>query len=159
MRQILALWVFDFRIPPPPQKNWNLGRSWHFEYLTSEYPPPTVAGGSFRMWYILVVYVAHLLLLLANKVCEGYVFTCVCHSVHRGGLPQCMLGYHPTPKQTPPRSRHPPRSWPLPRSRHPPPMQCMLGDTVNKRLVCILLEFNLVFLIACGIISLAWSVL
>ena len=42
----------------------------------------------------------------------------VSHSVHRGGLPQCMLGYHPpgpgnpleqTPRdQAPPRSRHPP---------------------------------------------------
>ena len=30
-----------------------------------------------------------------QRSCEGYVFTCVCHSVHRGGLPQCMLGYHP----------------------------------------------------------------
>ena len=32
---------------------------------------------------------------------------------------------------------------PPPRSRHPP-AQCMLGDTVNKRAVCILLECNLV---------------
>ena len=28
--QILALWLFSFRIPPPPE-NWNLGRSWHFK--------------------------------------------------------------------------------------------------------------------------------
>ena len=27
-----------------------------------------------------------------------------------------------------------------------PPVQCMLGDTVNKRAVCILLECNLVYL-------------
>ena len=33
-----------------------------------------------------------LLLPPANEVCEGYVFTPVCHSVHRGRLPQCMLG-------------------------------------------------------------------
>ena len=32
---------------------------------------------------------------------QGYVFTRVCDSVKRGGLPQCMLGY-------PPGSRHPP---------------------------------------------------
>ena len=38
----------------------------------------------------------------ANLVCEGYVFTRICHSVHGGCLPQCMLGYHPS------RSRHPP---------------------------------------------------
>ena len=25
---------------------------------------------------------------------QGNIFTPVCHSVHRGGLPQCMLGYH-----------------------------------------------------------------
>ena len=37
-----------------------------------------------------------------QRSCEGYVFTPVCHSVHRGGLVQCMLGYHT------PRSRHPP---------------------------------------------------
>ena len=35
-------------------------------------------------------------------------------SVHRKGLPQCMLGY------APPRSRHPPGAD-IPPSRHPPP--------------------------------------
>ena len=32
-----------------------------------------------------------------TKFCEGYVFSPVCYSVHRGeeGLPQCMLGYTP----------------------------------------------------------------
>ena len=58
---------------------------------------------------------------------EGYISTRVCHSVHRGGLPQCMLGYpppgsrHPL-KQAPPRSRHPPEVAPQatpPWSRHP----------------------------------------
>ena len=43
-----------------------------------------------------------------------------------GGLPQCMLGYHPPPpEQTPPRprtpqSRHPLDQAPPPPSRHPP---------------------------------------
>ena len=55
---------------------------------------------------MFVYYNEYLLLPPANEVCEGYVFTCVCHSVHRGGgLPQSMLGYH-TP--TPPGTRHPP---------------------------------------------------
>ena len=31
----------------------------------------------------------------ATKLGQGYVFTRVCDSVHRGGLPQCMLGYPP----------------------------------------------------------------
>ena len=47
-RQILALWVFSVltsRVPPTsPSENWNLGRSWHFEYfqlwLQSTHPPP-----------------------------------------------------------------------------------------------------------------------
>ena len=86
---------------------------------------------------------AFLVLPPSNEVCEGYVFTSVCHSVHRGGcLSQCMLGYTPpgadtpsprsrnppgadtawyqTPQeQTPPKSRHTPRSRPPLRSRHP----------------------------------------
>ena len=28
----------------------------------------------------------------ANEVCEGYVFTGVCHSVHRGGVRGCSGG-------------------------------------------------------------------
>ena len=61
----------------------------------------------------------------ATKLGQGYIFTGVCDSVHRGGLPQCMLGYH------------------TPRTRHPP-AQSMLGNTVNARAVRILLECNLV---------------
>ena len=37
----------------------------------------------------------------ATKLGQGYIFTGVCDSVHRGGLPQCMLGYHPPARQTP----------------------------------------------------------
>ena len=55
---------------------------------------------------------------------QGNIFTPVCHSVHRGDLPQCMLGYHP-------------------QTRHPP-AQSMPGDTVNALAVRILLESNLV---------------
>ena len=64
---------------------------------------------------------------------QGYVFTRVCHSVNMGGgLPQCMLGYHP------PGSRPPPKEAP-PGSRYPPPRH-----TVNERPVRILLECILV---------------
>ena len=45
------------------------------------------------------------LLLPANEVCEGYVFTPVCHSVHGGGS-VCLSACWDTP---PPGSRHP--SW------------------------------------------------
>ena len=56
---------------------------------------------------------------------QGNIFTPVCHSVHRGGgLPQCMLGYHPTTAGTRhiPWSRHPPDQAPPtpPGTRHPP---------------------------------------
>ena len=48
----------------------------------------------------------------------------VIHSVHRGGgLPQCILGYHHPPADTP-RSRHPPGPDPPNQTRrgiHPPP--------------------------------------
>ena len=62
----------------------------------------------------------------ANKVCEGYVFTPVCHSVHRGagGLP------NPPPMQTPSRCRPPPDADPLQMQTchahphaYPPPIQ------------------------------------
>ena len=44
----------------------------------------------------------------ATKLGQGYIFTGVCDSVHRGGLPQCMLGYHPPPRQGRPPARRPP---------------------------------------------------
>ena len=79
-----------------------------------------------------------LLLLPANEVCEGYVFTGVCLST--GVLPYCMLGYtlqdqkQTPPRQTPPgtRSRHPQVDnplgiHPLLGRQPPPPVQCMLG--------------------------------
>ena len=41
---------------------------------------------------------------------QGYIFTGVCDSVHRGGLPHCMLGYTPPGPEagTPPRPGTPP---------------------------------------------------
>ena len=49
------------------------------------------------------------LLLPATKLGQDNIFTGVCDSVHRGGLPQCMLGYHPLRDQAPP---------PPPRAEH-----------------------------------------
>ena len=55
---------------------------------------------------------------------QGNIFTPVCHSVHRGGLPQCMLGYHPPREQSPleqtPQSRHPLGQTPPPPEQTPP---------------------------------------
>ena len=71
----------------------------------------------------------------ANEVCEGYVFTGVCLSKRGGCLSHCMLG-HTLWEQTLPGAD-------TPQSRYPP-VQCMLGDTGNKRAVSILLEGMLV---------------
>ena len=76
-----------------------------------------------------------LLLPSANEVCEGYVFTPVCLSVHRGGLSQCILGYHHHPP--PPGTRHCP-----PGPGTPPPLREQ--RRLLLRTVCILLECILV---------------
>ena len=74
----------------------------------------------------------------AIVVCEGYVFTRVCHSV-QGGF--CLTAcWDTTPQeQTSPQSR-----LPTPPGADTPPAQSMLGDTVNARAVRILLECKLV---------------
>ena len=77
----------------------------------------------------------------ATKLGQGYVFTRFCDSVHWGSA-SVHAGIPPTREQTPwgadttPGSRHPRADNLL--------EQCMLGDTGNKRAVCILLECNLV---------------
>ena len=63
----------------------------------------------------------------ATKLRQGNVFTPVCHSVHRGGLPHTYPWADKPPGQKPPPS---------------PGSACW--DTVNKRAVRILLECNLV---------------
>ena len=87
-----------------------------------------------------------------------------------GGLPQCILGYHPleqtppspradtSPEQTPAGRRHPPRTDPPQEQKPPSPLsrlhpreQCMLGDTGNKRAASILLECVLVHLCFRGV--------
>ena len=67
----------------------------------------------------------------ANEVCEGYVFTPVCHSVHRGLVCPSACWY--TPPQT--RGRHPPWSRP-PRADTPceqtTPPHMHAGSIFNK---------------------------
>ena len=95
---------------------------------------------------------------------QGNIFTPVCHSFCSqggGGLPQCMLGYHPPPgADTPlPRTRHSPKSRPHPPGADTPPQTrpprtrppweqtppgSKLRHTVNERPVRILLECILV---------------
>ena len=67
---------------------------------------------------------------------QGNIFTPVCHSVHRGGLPQCMMGYPP--------DQAPSLGPGTPPDQAPPWPGIPLGDTVNGRAVRILLECNLV---------------
>ena len=80
----------------------------------------------------------------ATKLGQAYVFTLVV-ILFTGGSAPLHAGIHP------PRSRHPPSQeqippMPMPRDQEPrpPEVQCMLGDTANKRAVRILLECNLV---------------
>ena len=86
---------------------------------------------------------------------QGYVFTCVCDSVHRGvsGEPPPGPGRHPPrPGRLPPRTKEnpPSRENPPPGPRRTPPDQAdtppgrRLQHTVNERPVRILLECILV---------------
>ena len=68
----------------------------------------------------------------ATKLC----FKPVCHSVHRGDLPQCMLGYHPAmgadspSDQAPPdQTRHTPLGADSPKTRHPRTKHPLGADT------------------------------
>ena len=58
----------------------------------------------------------------ANEVCEGYVFTPVCHSVHRGCIPACNGSDTPqedTPKDDTPPGRNQEDTPPRPEDTHP----------------------------------------
>ena len=70
----------------------------------------------------------------ATKLGQGYVFTRVCDSVHRGSA-SVHAGTPPTWEQTPQGADTAP-----PPERTSPPGQYMLGDMGNKRAVRILLE-------------------
>ena len=103
----------------------------------------------------------------ANEVCEGYLFRSVCQSFcSQEGSASVHAGVHPpaadtpweqTPHNqappgsrifsrpgTPPRGRHHPLEKTPPPRADTPPAQCMLGYTVNKRAVRILVECNFV---------------
>ena len=86
-----------------------------------------------------------------QRSCEGYVFTPVCHSVHRGGvcLSACWDTTTPPPPgaDTPPQEQTPPQAGTpqgadTPPSRHPleeaPPSRRLLLRTVRILLECIL---------------------
>ena len=86
---------------------------------------------------------------------QGNIFTPVCHSVYRGDLPQCMLGYHPPPldqsdppgQGRPPRPGRPPRTRQRPpRDRQTPPLGSRLQHMVYERPVRILLECIIVII-------------
>ena len=44
----------------------------------------------------------------ATKLGQGYVFTGVCDSVHRGGSASVHAGRHPPPRRPPAKETHPP---------------------------------------------------
>ena len=87
----------------------------------------------------------------ATKLRQGNVFTPVCHSVHGGCLPQCMLGYTPPQADTPRADTSPGRHlqqtppWedtPLGQTPPPLPSRRLLQRTVRILLECILVFFN-----------------
>ena len=103
-----------------------------------------------------------------NEVWGKVIFSvaCVKNSVHRevGGSASVHAGIPPPtrhrtgadhpgvnpPKETPPGANSKPPTRPS--RAYPTPLeQCILGDTVNKRVLCILLECNLV------VIVLSWN--
>ena len=70
-----------------------------------------------------------------NEVVAKVMFLLVSVILFTGGLPQCMLGYHP-----PPGRRHPPGRRPF-RRRHPPRKETP-WHTANERLVRILMGMH-----------------
>ena len=76
----------------------------------------------------------------ATKLGQGYIFTGVCDSVHRGFCLSTRWDTTPRPGRHPPGTRQAP---PGPGSH--PLEQSILGDTVNERVV-FLLECNLVYI-------------
>ena len=107
----------------------------------------------------------NILLPPATKLGQGYIFTGICDSVHRGGSTWAGTppGTRYTPQDqvppgpgTPSGTRYTPQTryttpWTryTPRTRYTPWEQCMLGDTGNKWVVCILLECILVCISPC----------
>ena len=81
---------------------------------------------------------SHVLLPPVNKVCGGYVFTPVSHSVGEGGLSQCMLVYppgsrHPSPPGAAPWDQASPGVYTTPGSRPPWEDQTPPGSRPSRR--------------------------
>ena len=89
----------------------------------------------------------------ATKFGEGYVFTRVYDSVHRGVSATMPPWEDSTPRQIPPWTDIP--QGDTPRETHPLCSACW--DTVNKRPVRILLECNLVLIIFFKSFARRWS--
>ena len=62
-----------------------------------------------KIWCLSIIFLPP-----ANEVCEGYVFTHVCHSVHRGGSASVHTRIPHPPGTGTPRTRHPPEQAPPP---------------------------------------------
>ena len=101
-----------------------------------------------------IQYIFHNFYYRPQRSCEGYVFTLVCHSVHRGGvcLSECWDTTTPREQappqeqapldQVPPGTRHPPRTRhpPGPGTPPPPGQRQLLLRTVRILLECILVQ-------------------
>ena len=80
----------------------------------------------------------------ANEVWGKVIFLHLSVILFTGGSASVHSGISTQEQTPPPPGPGTPRSRRSPPLRADPSMQCMLGDTVNKRAVCILLECNLV---------------
>ena len=117
--------------------------SW--EWLWHKWPCSPIFRPLNTMWKLSLQVVQSI---ATNKVCEGYVFTSICHSVHRGVSVSVHAGIHTpipgtrgrhlSPEQTPPRPElDTPRArgtHPQTRDRHPfqgrhPPGQTLWEQT------------------------------
>ena len=97
-----------------PWYKYEFCNTWNLEITVHSVLVPARVGASELLSWIY-------LLPPANKVCEGYVFTPVCHSVHRGDVcPSACWDTHPPTRG---RYRHPPNDQrqtpPGTRGRHP----------------------------------------
>ena len=129
----------------------NRSQTYSHRLVLAIVPPLLLTLDVFTAKACLVFLHTCILLPPANKVWGKVIFFApVCHSVHRRVCLGARWDTHPhSGSRYPPGSRHPPWEQTAPREETPweqtPLAQCMLGDTVNKRVVCILLECNLVF--------------
>ena len=88
---------------------------------------------------LVIIFGMSLLLLPTTKLGQGDIFTGICDSIHRGGLPWGMLGYQTIPpgtRQAPPWTRQvsPRTRQAPPRTRQaPPPHPLRPGTPPNRQ--------------------------